>query len=666
MTGPGSSAEESQCVLVDRHCNAVTVGRSTQQAPCTQHNGLPDSSKPVSEPKSKSKSGRGSKADSKYQRASHNISARQIRDEAEQRRAEANRRSRRNGDTSSADQAEAEVVVVESSAAGDQSSAARNGAGTSASRRRTTERKTTDKIKASKSSKKRKKHDNDDSDDENEIARAIFQARHVPLPGQMENCAICEKRFTVTPYSVADPDGGLLCAPCGREVAKERQGLQPKKKPKKQTGGVGSRRSMQSRILDGDVGTKSLATLCVQTLAKNVDMAESLGDLPEHLIDKIARIFSKRRLLRPETLPLFVQPTVESIKIYDGANLGVQDYIGIFQVCSNLRRFKARSAVQFKDEAMDYLLSRDTALEGFYLSGANLLSEEKWHELFRKKGKFLKSVQVYYTDKHFGDDTIGVMATCCPGLSRLKIEHNQKLTQQGVESIGNLSALEHIGLQLQQPLPSKSLTPVISRIGPHLKTLSLRIVPEADDAVLQAIHTSCRVLQKLRITESEAMTDQGFAHLFTDWANPPLQQVDLQKCRHLDAARPRDNDDNIGFCSEGFKALMAHSGSKLVDLNVHACRHISREAFEHVFHEAAVYPELKRLEISFCEQVTDFVLGRIFRSCPRIKEVNVFGCMKVKDVLVPRGVILVGVPNARGMITEGIDSHLPLDSPVPV
>ncbi|KAG6041140.1 hypothetical protein E4U41_005864 [Claviceps citrina] len=583
---------------------------------------------------------------------SHNISARQIRDEAELRRAQANNRARRDGDTLPGDQAEA--VAAESSIAGEQPSPARSGAGTHTAKRRRAEQKTIEKIKASKSFKKRKKRDYD-SDDEDEAAHALFQTHHAPLPGQMENCAICDKRFTVTPYSVAGPDGGLLCAPCGREVAKERQGLQPKKKPRKQTGGVGSRRSMQSRILDGDVGAKSLATLCVQTLAKNVDMAESLGDLPEHLVDKIARIFSKRRLLRPETLPLFAQPTTESIKIYDGANLGVQDYISIFQVAPQLRHFKARCAVQFKDEVMDYLLSRDIALASFYLHGANLLSEEKWHQLFENKGRSLEAVQVYYTDKHFGDETIGVMATHCPSLSRLKIENNQKLTAKGVESIAYLSALEHLGLQLQHSLPSASITSVVSKIGPNLKTLSLKVVPAADDAVLQAIHDSCHSLRKLRITESEAMTDQGFANLFNDWPNPPLHEVDLQKCRHIDAARPRDNDGHVGLCSEGFKALMAHSGSKLVHLNVHACRHISQQAFEHVFHETAVYPELRRLEISFCEEVTDYVLGCIFRACPKIKEVNVFGCMKVKAVRVPRGTILVGVPNAQGMITEGMD-----------
>ena len=471
----------------------------------------------------------------------------------------------------------------------------------------------------------------------------------------MENCEICGKRFTVTPYSVAGPEGGLLCAACGRKVAKEREGnRQPKKKaPRRQAGGIGSRRTVQSRILDGDVGTKSLATLCVQTLAKNVDMAESLGDLPEHLIDKIARIFSKRRLLKPETLPLFVQPTTEMVHIYDGAKLGEQELISIFQVAPNLRDFKARCVVQFKDEVMDYVLSRDTALESFYLHGANLLSEDKWHEFLAAKGANLKGLQIYYTDNHVGDETMKQIKAHCPVIRRLKIENNQKLTDEGIKTLTEVSSLEHIGLQLQHSITSAALAQMIRGIGNGLLTLSLKIVPLADDNVLEAIHSQCDSLTKLRITDSENMTDEGFVKLFTDWQNPPLSQVDLQKCRYIDAQAPRQNTRNIGLCGEGFKALMAHSGQRLQDLNIHACRNISREAFEEVFSEHAQYPELKHLEISFCEEITDFILASIFRACPSIKEVNVFGCMKVKNVHVPRGVILVGVPNAQGMITEG-------------
>lgn len=470
----------------------------------------------------------------------------------------------------------------------------------------------------------------------------------------MDNCEICEKRFTVTPYSVAGPNGGLLCAPCGREIAKERQGQKPTKKPRKQTGGIGARRTTQSRILDGDVGTKSLATLCVQTLAKNVDMAESLGDLPERLVDKIGRILSKRRLLKSETLPLFIQPNTEMLHVYDGAKLGENDFISVFQVATKLRHFKVRCAIQFKDEVMDYLLSRDTCLETFYLHGANLLSETKWHEFLAAKGANLRRLQAYYTDLHFGDATIVELQKHCPQLQRLKVENNQKLTSDGVKAIGALTSLEHLGLQLHHKITPAALTECIAGIGANLQTLSLKIFPDASDEVLEAIHNHCRELTKLRITDSEVMTDAGFVKLFTDWENPAVPFIDFQKCRQMDAAHPRENPDKLGLCSDGFKALMAHSGPKIRHLNLHACRHISREAFEEVFNETALYPELRSLEISFCEEVTDFILGSIFRACPKIKDVNVFGCMKVREALVPRGVILVGVPNAQGMVTEGI------------
>ncbi|UKZ70585.1 uncharacterized protein TrAtP1_011560 [Trichoderma atroviride] len=592
--------------------------------------------------------------------ASHNISAAQIRADADRRRQQAGEdgetaETTEAGEAGEAGEAEpteenevSETVQVSITAV-EASSAGRGARSRNAAAEKKV--KALDKIKASKAFKKRKKNADDDEYDD-EIAQAIFEERSAPLPGQMENCEICGKRFTVTPYSLAGPDGGLLCAPCGREIAKEREG-QPKKKPRKQTGGVGSRRTLQSRMLDGDVGTKSLATLCVQTLAKNVDLAESLGDLPEHLIDKIARIFSKRRLLKPDTLPLFTQPTTEVLHIYDGAKLGHQEFISIFQVAPNLKKFKVRCAVQFKDEVMDYLLSRDILLESFYLHGANLLSEDKWHEFLAAKGKSLRELQVYFTDRHFGDETLRLLKEYCPELTRLKVCHNQKVTDVGVTAIGNLASLRHLSLELQQDSSAEALRTCITQIGKDLRTFSFKIVPDADDSVLEAIHNTCRSLSKLRITESETMTDKGFAKLFTDWQNPPLEFLDLQKCRQLDAAHPRENPDGIGLCSEGFKALMDHSGHALRNLNVHACRHISREAFEEAFSEKKLYPELRKLEISFCEEVTDFILGSIFRACPNIKEVNVFGCMKVKEVRVPRGVILVGVPNAQGMITEG-------------
>jgi DNA repair protein RAD7 len=200
------------------------------------------------------------------------------------------------------------------------------------------EQKAIDKIKASKKFQKRKR--GLDSDGEDDLALALLESS-APLPGQQENCEACGKRFTVTAYSRNGPGGGLLCGPCSKELDKDDAAA--KKKVKRANGGaVGRRRQVQSNILDGtySLGAKSLMTLCIETLAKNIDLAEDLGDLPSSLIDKIARKLSKHRLLDSRTLNLFLQPTAEEVQVYDGAKLGADDYIRIFQTAPNLKKLK--------------------------------------------------------------------------------------------------------------------------------------------------------------------------------------------------------------------------------------------------------------------------------------------------------------------------------------
>ncbi|KAK1599441.1 uncharacterized protein LY79DRAFT_665117 [Colletotrichum navitas] len=587
--------------------------------------------------------------------ASHNISANQIRRNADQRRAAA-ARSLEAQDGNNAE--DGEERAGPSTGPTETTESARNETSAERDKRKRKEQQALAKIKASKSFKKRKRHAEHFtgvSEDEDDFARAIFDQREKPLPGQMDNCAICKKRFTVTAYSLTGPEGGLLCAQCSKDHAAKKG--KSAKKPRKSLGGQGSRRKVQSNILDGtyQTGAKNLTTLCIETLAKNVDLADSLGDLPDKVVDKIARLFSKRRLLTPETLPLFVQPSTLTVKIYDGAKLGPNDFEGIFQTASGLQHFKARNAIQFKDEVMDYLLTRDTKILSFNIHGANLLSDSSWSMFILTKGADLEAIQVYYTDKHFGDEILNQLSINCPKLNRLKVYHNQKVTNIGVKAIGDIKTLKHLGLHLQHDISPKSLSHMIRGVGQLLETLSLRKMPKSNDEVLTAIKNTCRSLRKLRITDSENMTDEGFVDLFTDWENPAIDVIDFQKCRHLESTNPRDNPDGVGLCSDGFRALMKHSGGKLKNLNIHACRHIKRDAFDDVFSKDDQYPHLVKLEISFIEDVDDFVLGRIFRSCPNVREINVFGCMKVKDVKVPRGKVLVGVPNAIGMVIEGQD-----------
>jgi DNA repair protein RAD7 len=198
---------------------------------------------------------------------------------------------------------------------------------------------------------------------------------------------------------------------------------------------------------------------------------------------------------------------------------------------------------------------------------------------------------------------------------------------------------------------------LINSIGASLRTLSLATIHYLTDDVLREIHDNCQNLSKLRLTDNSSFTDDGFAKLFTGWLNPPLVYLDLHKCRHIDASEPRENPNRIGLGSAGFEALMAHSGCTLKHLNVHSCRHISREAFKNVFGENKTYPEMLEIDVSFCQSVNDFVVGSIFGSCPNLKTLKVFGNFGVREVRVPKGKILIGVPNALGMQIEGTEEE---------
>ncbi|KAI2784598.1 RNI-like protein [Daldinia loculata] len=592
--------------------------------------------------------------------ASQNISARQIRanHEARLRSATATTASDQAVASTSAaqnvDTVEPAETVEDSEDDAESSVAANTRQATT--RKRKQAAAAIEKVKNSKPSKQRKSRRNapDDESDEDVLERST-----APVPGQLENCEQCGKRFTVTAYSRAGPEGGLLCAQCSIKLTKEENAAKSASKKGKQKATVvpirRERRKIQSLILDGQIGVKTLMTLCVETLANNIHLADDLGDLPLPAIDRISRQLSKRRLMSPKTLDLFLQPQIQDIMIYDGGRLGSDDYTRMFQICSSLKTLKLRNAIQFKDDVMEYLMGRHFALDTFYISGANLLSDECWDKYLKAKGQSLQSLRVYFTDRHFGNKTVESLRDYCPSLTRLKICHNQALTDEGVEHIAQLHSLEHLGLRLVSQTQTMPYVNVVQKIGNQLRTFSIRDVPGVDDRLLDAIHDHCARLVKLRITNSEVMTDAGFVRLFKDWKNRPLLFVDLELCRHIDAGNPRVNQHMIGFCSGGFRALMKHSGRLLKKLNIHGCRHISGEAFEDVFAIGQVYPELLDLEISFCEEVTDLIVGLIFKSCPSLKRLNVFGCMKVKDVRVPRGKILVGVPNAMGMIIEGTE-----------
>lgn len=511
------------------------------------------------------------------------------------------------------------------------------------------------KIKKGKEAKKKsskKKKGPDDGSDEDFMD---MYKKAKKLPGQLENCELCDKRFTVTPYSQAAPGGGLLCTPCGKELKKEVKAQEKAKKPVVRKG----RRKIESNRLDGMTvrGPKSLQQLCIEKLAKHSEDIDELGEMPENIMNKISEIFSKKRAMNSTTMKLFLQPDMDTVAIHEAALLETEDYDQIFAICPTVKKLALRNCCQFKDSNVDYLIEKAKSLVDIQLLGANLVANDKWIELFIARGQDLKSLKLEWLDAAFDDQAVEGLTTFCPNLERLKLERCKKLGVDSIDAIARLEQLEHLTLRYYDQIPREKLIHLITSVGAHLRTLCLEHFLDGNsdpsDDVLDAIHKTCRHLSKFRFSENNECTDDGYVQLFTNWSNPPLRYIDVNSLRDLDNTNPDGPEDYpIGLASGGFQALMAHSGSRLEYLDISSCRHISHATFTDMFDGTKQYPYLREINLSFCPVVDTQIIAGIFRCCPQLQKVVTFGCFQVTDVVVPRGIVLIGAPKAQDQLEQ--------------
>ncbi|KAF9884116.1 hypothetical protein FE257_002288 [Aspergillus nanangensis] len=566
--------------------------------------------------------------------ASNNISAAQIQEDHQRRVREAETQEINEGNSNSQDDRESEENASESPE--------------QKKKRKRKETATLAKIKQSKEFARRKSRRVGEPDDDDEfIARELMYEKSRPLPGQLEHCEVCGKRFTVTPYSKTGPNGGLLCAKCSKEVAND-----DKKAKAKKRGPRTGRRQNQSNLLDGlaQQGALSLAEMCTKKVADNINDIEEFGDLPSQLLHRLSQILSKRRALTPRTLNLFLRPDLESIDIYDAAKLEADDFQKIFTFMPTLRHVNLRFAGQMKDGVLEYMLDRDLKIKHLHLDSANLVSDSHWQRLFQKLGPQLESLKLSNLDSSFDDETVGTMSRYCTGLRRLKLKYCWKMGNGSLQAISDLTSLEHLSLSFVQDMDAEKLLELISGVGSNLRTLSLQGFPNADDRLLDAIHTSCQNLTKLRFSGNVVCTDKGFSSMFTGWSNCPLEYVDLSSTRDVDNSNPDGPTEATGLASEGLVALMNHSGFRIQRLDISSCRHVSRAAFEEIFADGKIYPQLKELDVSFHTIMDDYLVGCIFRCCPELKKMIAFACFNVRDAQVPNGVALIGGLKAQNTI----------------
>lgn len=334
--------------------------------------------------------------------------------------------------------------------------------------------------------------------------------------------------------------------------------------------------------------------------------------------------------------------------------LATSDFLRIFMMSPNLERVDLDCAGQFKNEVLDFVSGHPLLpLTAFHLGAPNLITDESWRNFFASKGANLKSFETNYCDGHFDDETVASLVEHCTQLQSLKLTHMWKPTARSIECLAGLRQLRHLTLARPfNPIPSAAMVSVIESVGHQLETLVLDDFAELDDQVLEAIHAHCRRLSKLRLEHNERFTDRALEGLFRGWANHGVTELSFWGCRDVCADDPTGNVHGRGMCGEAFKAMMAHSRSRLRVLDVTSCRHIPHAALLEVFaNDAISYPQLEHVNLSFVGAVDEAILAGLFRACPRLQRVEVFGCFGVADAVPPRGVFLVGRAGGSGELT---------------
>ncbi|KAI9747957.1 MAG: hypothetical protein M1815_003735 [Lichina confinis] len=393
-----------------------------------------------------------------------------------------------------------------------------------------------------------------------------------------------------------------------------------------------------------------LMVMRIQRVADEINDVEDFGEVSPAVNRQLVMILCRRRQMNTRTVTMLLSPDMTDITIWDAAELKTDDFLRVFTFCPDLKEVLFKEAGQFKDEVLEYVAGHPSIrIEKLRLVGSNLITDPVWCEFFENKGQHLKAFGTGFLDGHFGPAVMAKLVEHGAQMERLKLHSVQKLTWGMTRDISKLRSLCH--LTLKRPwdrVTSGTINTIIEAVGHQLQTFCLDQYQHIDDAVLEKIHEKCRRLDKLRFVENGNLTDAGFVRLFTEWENHPLRHIAFDSCRYHNADDPVENEGGVGLCSDGFKAMMAHSGSDLQHVNVRSCRHISHAAFLDVFDGVKMYPKLETVNVAFCGAVDDAVLAGLFRSCPKIKRIWIFGCFAVTTRSPPRDVFLIGHPSADG------------------
>ncbi|KAB5589921.1 DNA-dependent ATPase [Ceratobasidium theobromae] len=488
------------------------------------------------------------------------------------------------------------------------------------------------KAKAEHEAKRRKKDDGEvSSEDEYKAPSKGVPPAPSALPpiGGFETCVICGKSFTVTRYTMAaDPPPGFLCHACAKA-----SGADPFKKtsaPRRRKPTAEKRKIVNYEQKDV---FKSLATVCIEIIAKHIDQLEALGDIGIVSMDKVAKILAKQRSLTESTSKLFYNVENPSLTLYDVSLLEPRAFHTLVALNPNLQRLRldycrgvdCNTLIKFATDLLHL-----THLE---LYGAFLARAPAFIQFFNEIGSRLQSFLLSHSPRLNFDCCEALVKNCADNLTELRLSNVGKLDDSWLPLLHRCTNLKYLELSYpggEGSLTDKPTIELLQVIGEGLEYLDLSGHPLLSDIVLrEGVLPNTPYLKTFKMSDTPLLTNDGVRDFFTE-----LDEDTGIQCMEM--------RQNPLLSSESLRAFLDRPTACIIqELSINGWKDTDEETCQLI---ATSCPELKKLDIGFVRSVDDHMIKALLDGCSKIEEISCFGCNRVTEAC-PRkvGVNIYGV-----------------------
>jgi len=285
-------------------------------------------------------------------------------------------------------------------------------------------------------------------------------------------------------------------------------------------------------------------------------------------------------------------------------------------------------------------------LTSLTLLGPFLVRAEAWIEFF----KAMPGLRVFkiIQSPRFNLECVQTLADSCRSLEELSLREVGLMDHEFADPLCSLPPLRVLDLAIPGiGIDEDGWMRLMEKHGSTLETLDTSKHEEFTDRILQeGVRKYARALSELKLEGCHGLTDEGVAQFFGNWAYPMSTLKDETDDMDVDSApvevSPVSLEEfmpnpplhvlslarNHELSSAALTAAVVHSAQSLTWLNVNGLRSASSEALAQLKRAK----ELRYLDAGWCRELDDFVMKDVVTACPKLSEIKVWGCSRVRGV----------------------------------